>query len=296
MGEMFNALGFMENIAAKGIKNQVRNPGDYEDEEGLLVCGVCGEQRQKFIDFAAPTEDDPNHTKKLKVATMCRCEREVEERRKREKQNEEDMERIRKLKKASLMDEKLSGATFGNFKPTKYNARNLKLCQRYAEKFDLMLEKNQGLLFWGDVGRGKSFAAACIANYLLERKIPVIMTSFVKLLEVIQASREEAPAILNRLGYAKLVIFADLGAERGTDYALEKVYNIIDSRYRKSLPMILTTNLTIEEMKRDMDIRYSRIYDRIFEICYPMQFTGPSWRKTEASRRFDEMKKLLEED
>lgn len=296
MGEMFNALGFMENIAAKGIKNQVRNPGDYEDEEGLLVCGVCGEQRQKFIDFAAPTEDDPNHTKKLKVATMCRCEREVEERRKREKQNEEDMERIRKLKKASLMDEKLSGATFRNFKPTKYNARNLKLCQRYAEKFDLMLAKNQGLLFWGDVGTGKSFAAACIANYLLERKIPVIMTSFVKLLEVIQASREEEPAILNRLGYAKLVIFDDLGAERGTDYALEKVYNIIDSRYRKSLPMILTTNLTIEEMKRDMDIRYSRIYDRIFEICYPMQFTGPSWRKTEASRRFDEMKKLLEED
>ena len=296
MGEMFNALGFMENIAAKGIKNQVRNPGDYEDEEGLLVCGVCGEQRQKFIDFAAPTEDDPNHTKKLKVATMCRCEREVEERRKREKQNEEDMERIRKLKKASLMDEKLSGATFRNFKPTKYNARNLKLCQRYAEKFDLMLEKNQGLLFWGDVGTGKSFAAACIANYLLERKIPVIMTSFVKLLEVIQASREEEPAILNRLGYAKLVVFDDLGAERGTDYALEKVYNIIDSRYRKSLPMILTTNLTIEEMKRDMDIRYSRIYDRIFEICYPMRFTGPSWRKTEASRRFDEMKKLLEED
>lgn len=296
MGETFNALGFMENIAAKGIKNQVRNPGDYEDEEGLLVCGVCGEQRQKFIDFAAPTEDDPNHTKKLKVATMCRCEREVEERRKREKQNEEDMERIRKLKKASLMDEKLSGATFRNFKPTKYNARNLKLCQRYAEKFDLMLEKNQGLLFWGDVGTGKSFAAACIANYLLERKIPVIMTSFVKLLEVIQASREEEPAILNRLGYAKLVIFDDLGAERGTDYALEKVYNIIDSRYRKSLPMILTTNLTIEEMKRDMDIRYSRIYDRIFEICYPIQFTGPSWRKTEASRRFDEMKKLLEED
>ena len=296
MGEMFNALGFMENIAAKGIKNQVRNPGDYEDEEGLLVCGVCGEQRQKFIDFAAPTEDDPNHTKKLKVATMCRCEREAEERRKREKQNEEDMERIRKLKKASLMDEKLSGATFRNFKPTKYNARNLKLCQRYAEKFDLMLEKNQGLLFWGDVGTGKSFAAACIANYLLERKIPVIMTSFVKLLEVIQASREEEPAILNRLGYAKLVVFDDLGAERGTDYALEKVYNIIDSRYRKSLPMILTTNLTIEEMKRDMDIRYSRIYDRIFEICYPMRFTGPSWRKTEASRRFDEMKKLLEED
>ena len=42
--------------------------------------------------------------------------------------------------------------------------------------FDEMLEKNQGLLFYGDVGTGKTFAAACIANYLLERRIPVVMT------------------------------------------------------------------------------------------------------------------------
>lgn len=264
--------------------------------DGLLVCGKCGEAKQRFMDFANPTPEDPDHTSKLKVATMCRCEREIEGKKKHEAQVAEDMERIRKLKKASLMDEKFSTATFEHFKPTKYNGRNLKLCRRYAEKFDLMLEKNQGLLFWGDVGTGKSYAAACIANYLLDRKIPVIMTSFVKLLEVIQASREEEPAILSRLGYARLVIFDDLGAERGTDYALEKVYNIIDSRYRKGLPMILTTNLSLDEMKREVDVRYSRIYDRIFENCYPMQFTGPSWRKVEANRRFKDMEKLLEED
>ena len=98
---------------------------------------------------------------------------------------------------------------------------------------------------------------------------------------------------MNRLGYAKLVIFDDLGAERGTDYALEKVYNIVDSRYRKSLPMILTTNLTIEEMKSEVDMRYRRIYDRVFETCYPMQFTGPSWRMKEASRRYKDMEELL---
>lgn len=82
------------------------------------------------------------------------------------------MERIRTLKKASLMDEKFSYATFEHFKPTKYNERNLKLCLRYAEKFDLMLEKNQGLLFWGDVGTGKSYAAACIANHLARPQGP----------------------------------------------------------------------------------------------------------------------------
>ena len=75
--------------------------------------------------------------------------------------------------------------------------------------------------------------------------------------------------------------------------ALEKVYNIVDSRYRKSLPMILTTNLTIEDMKSEVDMRYRRIYDRVFETCYPMQFTGPSWRMKEASRRYKDMEELL---
>ena len=291
--EGFNPYAIMKTVAANGLRNQTRNDGDYEDENGILICGKCGEPRQRFMLFDDPTDDDPEHKSELKVVTMCRCEREEEEREKRKEEAAKDMEKIQRLRNASLLDEKLRGATFGAFKVTKYNERNLKLCRRYAMKFDQMVEKDQGLIFWGSVGTGKSFAAACIANYLLERKVPVVMTSFVKLLEVFQSGRDEETSILNRLGYAKLVIFDDLGAERGTDYALEKVYNIVDSRYRKSLPMILTTNLTIEEMKSEVDMRYRRIYDRVFETCYPMQFTGPSWRMKEASRRYKDMEELL---
>lgn len=291
--EGFNPYAIMKTVAANGLRNQTRNDGDYEDENGILICGKCGEPRQRFMLFDDPTDDDPEHKSELKVVTMCRCEREEEEREKRKEEAAKDMEKIQRLRNASLLDEKLRGATFGAFKVTKYNERNLKLCRRYAMKFDQMVEKDQGLIFWGSVGTGKSFAAACIANYLLDQKVPVVMTSFVKLLEVFQSGRDEETSILNRLGYAKLVIFDDLGAERGTDYALEKVYNIVDSRYRKSLPMILTTNLTIEDMKSEVDMRYRRIYDRVFETCYPMQFTGPSWRMKEASRRYKDMEELL---
>lgn len=291
--EGFNPYAIMKTVAANGLRNQTRNDGDYEDENGILICGKCGEPRQRFMLFDDPTDDDSEHKSELKVVTMCRCEREEEEREKRKEEAAKDMEKIQRLRNASLLDEKLRGATFGAFKVTKYNERNLKLCRRYAMKFDQMVEKDQGLIFWGSVGTGKSFAAACIANYLLDRKVPVVMTSFVKLLEVFQSGRDEETSILNRLGYAKLVIFDDLGAERGTDYALEKVYNIVDSRYRKNLPMILTTNLTIEDMKSEVDMRYRRIYDRVFETCYPMQFTGPSWRMKEASRRYKDMEELL---
>ena len=291
--EGFNPYAIMKTVAANGLRNQTRNDGDYEDESGILICGKCGEPRQRFMLFDDPTDDDPEHKSELKVVTMCRCEREEEERERRKEEAAKDMEKIQRLRNASLLDEKLRGATFDAFKVTKYNERNLKLCRRYAMKFDQMVEKDQGLIFWGSVGTGKSFAAACIANYLLDRKVPVVMTSFVKLLDVFQSGRDEETSILNRLGYAKLVIFDDLGAERGTDFALEKVYNIVDSRYRKNLPMILTTNLTIEEMKSEVDMRYRRIYDRVFETCYPMQFTGPSWRMKEASRRYKDMEELL---
>lgn len=284
----------MKSIADRGLRNQVKRDGDYITEDGILICGKCGEPRQKCISISCPTSIDPNATKPLKITTQCQCDREKEKAEQNRRDAERELESIRRLKIASLMDERFQEATFSVFQRSKYNERAMKICRSYADRFDVMFQKNQGLLLWGNVGTGKSFAAACIANALLEKKVPVIMTSFVKVLEVIQSSKDQETSIINRLSKTKLVIFDDLGAERSTDYALEKVYNIIDTRYREKLPMILTTNLTIDQMKSELDIRYARIYDRIFECCYPLQFTGPSWRKKEASKRFDEMEKLLE--
>lgn len=80
------------------------------------------------------------------------------------------------------------------------------------------------------------------------------MTSFVKILQNIQKQDEaEYIAMLNS---AKLLILDDLGTGRNTDYALEKVYNIIDSCSRVSKPMVLTTNLSLDEMMDATDIRY----------------------------------------
>lgn len=292
---MFNPHELMKEIAARGLRNQQVNPGDYVDEEGMLVCGTCKERRQNIVLYGAPTEEDPERKLPLKVVCNCRCDREREEEEKRREENKKAMERVSRLRKASLMDEKFKEATFDTFRVDKDNKRNLKLCKRFVDGFDEMVAKNQGLLLWGDVGTGKTHIAACIANALLAKGIPVVMTSLVKLLEVIQGGEENESDIIARMNSAKLVIFDDLGAERKSDYALEKVYNIIDSRYRRKLPMIVTTNLTIDEMMEETDRRYTRIYDRVFEVCYPMQFTGVSWRKKAANARFQAMDKLVDD-
>ena len=46
-----------------------------------------------------------------------------------------------------------------------------------------------------------------------------------------------------------LLILDDFGMERGTEYGLEQVYSVIDSRYQSGKPLIATTNLTLEELQ-----------------------------------------------
>lgn len=288
---MDGVIQIVKGIAENVRQNQTVSDKDYRDSEGLLVCGVCGEHKEQWIDLSG-IGDGPNQV--MKVPCVCKCRKEEMEREKAEKEKREEMERVRKLRKASLIDSKLSEAKFESFEKNKENQIVYKRCWKYATSFDKMLEENCGLLLWGDVGTGKSYTAACIANYLLNQGVSVIMTSFVKLLESYGDGDNET-SIINRMKKVKLVIFDDLGAERGTDYALEKVYNIVDSRYRTKLPMILTTNLTLAEMKNEKDLRYSRIYDRIFEVCYPIQFTGASWRKREAYKKFEAMGAFLDE-
>lgn len=295
--ERVSFYGMLEGFAKAALSRQEKRDGDYTNENGLLVCGTCGELRQRWLDPANTKAEGFVKTEgSVLVTASCKCDRERQAEEERLKKAQEDMEAIQRLRKMSLMDEKFVSSKFESFQTNKFNEKNLKLCKRYADAFDKMVEKNQGLLMWGNVGTGKSFAAACIANQLLSQKTPVVMTSLVKLLEAIQPNPESETEIIAKLNRAKLVIFDDLGAERSTDYALEKVYNIIDSRYRKNLPMILTTNLTLEEMQQESDMRYRRIYDRIFEVCYPMQFTGPSWRQKAAFERFNDMEKMFEDD
>lgn len=266
--------------------------GDYVDEEGFICCGKCHTRRQTEIEIPATM----GGKRKTKVWVNCKCKQEEMDRRKKLEDERRELMFIESLRSESLMDERLAGATFDSSEITTKNAKNMKLCRAYVKRFDEMMAKNQGLLFYGGVGTGKTHAAACIANALLEKRVPVVMTSFVKLLDAMQGFAEKDEQMIARLNRPKLLIIDDLGTERNSDYALEKVYNIIDSRYRAKKPVILTTNISMEEMKDTSDRRYMRIYDRIFEMCFPMQFVGGSWRRKEANRRWNDMKSLMEED
>lgn len=281
-------LSLLRPVIEAAERNSHVGPGDYQGEDGLLVCGKCGQKKQEYIRLN-PDENVPP----IKVPCICQCDIDREKREREAITQREDAVRLKALREDSLMAPKFREATFDNFVVKDFNAVNYRLIHRYATAFDDMLAKNQGLLMWGDTGTGKSFAAGCIANYLLDHGVPVVMTTIMRLTEMMMNREITENELIAKLNRAKLVIFDEFGAERTTEYAVERIYTLIDSRYRRMLPMIITTNLTKDEMLSEGSVKYSRIYDRIFETCYPMHFTGESWRKLAAKKRFDEMEAML---
>lgn len=126
-----------------------------------------------------------------------------------------------------------------------------------------------GLLLWGGVGTGKSFMAGCIANALMEQEVAVCMTNFARIMNELNNAFSGRNEVVDRLCGYPLLVIDDFGMERGTEYALEQIYNIIDSRYRSRKPLIVTTNLTLTELKNPQDTAHARIYDRLLELCTP---------------------------
>lgn len=259
---------------------------DYIGDDGMAHCSVCGKAKQVKIRI-------PGSNKEMVVPCICKCrERELEEERERKKHDEE-MRRIERLRDSSMMASKFRKAKFSSYRIRDENKDAHRIASNYVKHFRDMYNRNQGLIFYGPVGTGKSYTAACIANALIENRTSVIMTSFVKILQDIDGRKMGEAEYMAILNSASLLIIDDLGAERSTEYAQEKVYNIIDSRARSNKPMILTTNLDINDMMDTSDIQYKRIYDRIFEGCFPVEITGESFRIQEAADRFDEMAQLL---
>lgn len=166
-------------------------------------------------------------------------------------------------------------------------------CRRYVEKWAEIREKNYGLLFYGSVGTGKTFLSHAIANALIAQGVSVLVTNFSKILNVIMSSRDRQQ-VLDSMNAYQLLVIDDLGAERGTEFAREVTYSVIDQRGQAGLPLIVTTNLSLAEIRDTQDMALRRIYDRLEALCpITLCMDGPSRRTADAERRRQDARKLL---
>lgn len=171
-----------------------------------------------------------------------------------------------------------------NFESDNGKCPALNKARAYVKNWQTMKENNCGLIFLGDVGTGKTFAAACIANALVSVGVSVRMTSFNNALKAVFAAENKEKIFDELCGY-DLLILDDLGAERDTSYAVEQLYNLIDKRYISGKPMIITTNIPLKELKNPSNTAYKRIYDRILEMCVAVAFRNENMRRAVAAEK-----------
>ena len=229
---------------------------------------------------------------KNKHPIECSCQRTEREKQETLISQQKHLDRVRRLKAEGFSDPAMLDWTFEND-----NGRSPQMhhAHRYVEQWQTMRTENLGLLLWGGVGTGKSFLAGCIANALMEQEISVKMTNFAAVLNDLAATFEGRNEYISRLCSYPLLILDDFGMERGTEYGLEQVYSVIDSRYRSGKPLIATTNLTLEELQHPQDTPHARIYDRLTSMCAPVRFTGSNFRKETAQEKLERLKQLMKQ-
>ena len=304
--------GYIQNS-----RNDIKvNEGDYINEaDGLLYCGICHTKKQTEIELFGEVH---------KPFCVCKCEaekieRENAERKRRELESDYRVqksvvdskykllswlnarnysispmlasERIKLMREVCFSEDDLSGWTFANADSESEKA--IIAARNYVDKFDTFKEQGKGIVFYGDVGTGKSFAAACIANALIDRGILVHMTNFARIANTVQGLFEGRQEYYDSFNRFPLLILDDLAAERKTEYMQEIVFQIIDARIRSGRPLIVTTNLTSEELKRPSEIAYKRTFSRLLEMCHPVKVEGADKRKLKLKSNFEAMNNLL---
>lgn len=273
----------------QNMATPTRNIGDYTDDEGFLCCGTCRERKE--MDITVPESLRPSGV--MRVRQNCRCERERYEAQEKARREQDFQIRMERLRRDGITDPAYLKYTFDQ--DDRRNPEVSDVCLKYVQNWDSMKADNIGILFYGDVGTGKSFLACCIANALLGRLVSVSVTNFPRILNTLQGTfDDERQKRIDRLQQYSLLVIDDLGVERDTAFSVEQVYNVIDTRARSGKPLIVTTNLSMKDLQNPPTLAHSRIYDRVLEMCpIRLKLTGESRRVSNANDRKDKARRLL---
>lgn len=265
--------------------NQILKPSI--DKNDFIECEYCknklyrktiewklyGTKRVMTLDYErCECKNAQEHWKEYDLKRI----RMLEEERKLELM-QEFSRKVEKIIKNSKMSKRNLSYKFENFEPNTSNKKVFNNLKNYSEKLVNGIEK-KGLILVGNNGVGKTHLACSIANKLIENGIPVIYGTLINLLAELKNSYEidnsiSEMEIIKLYENVDLLIIDDLGKEKPSEWGLEKLFTIINSRYENNLPVIITTNYNQNSLVQRLSINgeietAKSIISRLYEMCY----------------------------
>ncbi|PKE66673.1 hypothetical protein CW674_01060 [Macrococcoides caseolyticum] len=246
----------LKSLLNSELMKAVANRGIPEIEEE--TCDKCGTKNTYKVN------DDG--TRELVIKCDCHLRELVRADKKRMQQR-----KINYYFNQSLINPELKKANFSNSDINKKTAHKYsdaivnayKVASNYCRDFSKT--NTQTIVIQGDTGTGKSYLAYCIAQQVKNKNFTVLFIDNVELLSLIKASfnkknDDTEEKIMRLVSEVDLLVLDDVGANKQTDWACEKLYEITNKR--QGLNTIYTTNLDIiNEMPSDFMLK--RAYSRI---------------------------------
>ncbi len=150
-------------------------------------------------------------------------------------------------------------------------------CVSYSRNFEL---ESPSLLFYGRTGLGKTHLSLSIANEVIRKGFNVVygsVNNFFSKIEYEKFSKGNDTYTLDLLCDADLLILDDLGMEFSTSFTNSALYTIINTRICKNLPTIISTNLSLDELR---DKYHESIVSRIIGTYEALEFLGKDVRQS----------------
>jgi DNA replication protein DnaC len=152
----------------------------------------------------------------------------------------------------------------------------------YVEAIGERIDEGEGLWLMGDVGTGKTTLAMLVSKAAVEADRTVAIYSLPRLLSRIRrtydadAGEQSYLEFFERLTEVDLLHIDDLGAEKRSDWVLEQLYAIVNERYETQRSVVVTTNLSQEDLEEQIG---PRTVSRLVEICGdPLPLFGDDMR------------------
>lgn len=246
--------------------------GEYQ-KDGLWYCGKCNQPVQTNVDRVGLVRSD------------CLCKRQE----KAQKAEKEKREKYEKRQKIAFERERSQRFGFTFETDDRRNADASDKLQKYCENFAEHKKIGAGFVIHSNQnGGGKTFLACAVANELINKGYSILVTDFLtlrdKLFEPAAFSFASRAEVLNRLCAYDLIVLDDLGAEQSSEFMLEVEYRVIDTLTDALVPIILTTNYTLADLKSTTDISKRRVFDRLLGSCALISVEPPNGKSRRVER------------
>jgi DNA replication protein DnaC len=192
--------------------------------------------------------------------------------------------RVATLRNRSGLSKRMRGYTFANFKPyfSPSAARAAEKVENYLKSWEENREFGKGLYFCGGVGTGKTHLAVAVMNELMQRKrVPSLFVTVPEFLDNLREAYmipgRDLDEWMDTVKNADLLVLDDLGSERPTEWVRERLFVIVNHRYREALPTLFTSNIGPRDLATQLG---ERTASRIIAMCDWISLEGEDYRES----------------